>query len=80
LIIKGTITPSDFEGNMTGKTLTDLQSAMATEQTYLNILTADHPDGELRGQIKIVRNSTDTTSSDTTSSTSSDTSNVETGY
>jgi hypothetical protein len=53
IIIQGEISPSDFEGSMTGKTLTDLQSAMATEGTYVNILTADHPDGEISGQIKV---------------------------
>lgn len=53
IIIQGQISPSDFEGSMSGKTLTDLQSAMATEGTYINILTPDHPDGELRGQIKV---------------------------
>ena len=53
IIIEGQINPSDFEGAMSGKTLTDLQSAMATEGTYINILTPDHPDGELRGQIKV---------------------------
>jgi hypothetical protein len=53
IIIQGAISPSDFEGSLSGKTLTDLQSAMATEGTYINILTPDHPDGELRGQIKV---------------------------
>ena len=53
IIIQGEISPSDFEGSMSGKTLTDLQSAMATEGTYVNILTPDHPDGEIRGQIKV---------------------------
>lgn len=53
IIIQGEISPSDFEGSMTGKSLTDLQTAMAAEDTYINILTPDHPDGELRGQIKV---------------------------
>ena len=53
IIIQGVISPSDFEGSMSGKSLTDLQSAMATEGTYVNILTSDHPDGEIRGQIKV---------------------------
>lgn len=53
IIIQGQISPSDFEGAMSGKTLTDLQSTMATESTYINILTPDHLDGELRGQIKV---------------------------
>jgi len=37
---------------------------MATEGTYVNILTADHPDGEIRGQIKISGNATEATSTD----------------
>lgn len=53
IIIQGEISPSDFEGSMSGKTLTDLQSAMAAGGTYVNVLTTDHPDGELRGQIKV---------------------------
>ena len=53
IIIQGEISASDFEGDMSGKTLTDLQSAMASEGTYVNILTADHPEGEIRGQIKV---------------------------
>ena len=53
IIIQGEISPSDFEGSMMGKTLTDLQAAMTTEGTYINILTPDHPDGEIRGQIKL---------------------------
>lgn len=65
IIIQGEIRPSDFEGSMLGKTLTDLQSAMATEGTYVNILTADHPDGEIRGQIKVSgSNATETKSMD----------------
>lgn len=53
IIIQGEINPADFVGSMTGKSLTDLQSAMATEGTYVNIITSDHPDGEIRGQIKV---------------------------
>jgi hypothetical protein len=53
IIIQGEIDPSDFEGSMEGKTLTDLQSAMSTEGTYVNILTPDHPNGEIRGQVKL---------------------------
>jgi hypothetical protein len=53
IIIQGEINPDDFEGSMAGKSLTDLQSAMATEGTYVNVLTSDNPDGEIRGQIKV---------------------------
>jgi hypothetical protein len=58
--IEGNFTASDFEGSMKGKTLSDLQSAMGTgtNETYVNIQTSDHPDGEIRGQIKVKGNAT----------------------
>ena len=49
--IKGNFTASDFEGSMQGKDLSALQSAMATNQTYVNIMTSDNPDGEASGHI-----------------------------
>ena len=49
--IKGNFTASDFEGSMQGKDLSALQSAMAANQTYVNIMTSDHPDGEASGHI-----------------------------
>lgn len=49
--IKGNFTASEFEGSMQGKDLSALQSAMAANQTYVNILTSDHPDGEVSGHI-----------------------------
>jgi len=49
--IKGNFTASDFEGSMQGKDLSAIQSAMATNQTYVNIMTSDHPDGEASGHI-----------------------------
>ncbi len=56
--IKGNFTASDFEGSLKGKALSALQSAMGTNQTYVNIKTSDHPDGEIRGQIKVKGNTT----------------------
>ena len=56
--IKGNFTASDFKGSMKGKALSDLQSAMGTNETYVNIHTSDHPDGEIRGQIKVKGNAT----------------------
>ena len=49
--IKGNFTASDFEGSMQGKVLSALQSAMAGNQTYVNIMTTAHPDGEVSGHI-----------------------------
>jgi hypothetical protein len=51
LAIKGNFTASDFEGSMQGKVLSALQSAMAGNQTYVNVMTSDHPDGEVTGHI-----------------------------
>ena len=49
--IEGNFTDSDLGGSMEGKTLSDLQSAMATNQTYVNIMTGQHPDGEIAGHV-----------------------------
>jgi len=51
VVIKGNFTASDFEGSMQGKDLSALQSAMAGNQTYVNIMTSAHPDGEVTGHI-----------------------------
>jgi hypothetical protein len=51
VVIKGNFTASDFEGSMQGKDLPALQSAMAGNQTYVNIMTNAHPDGEVTGHI-----------------------------
>lgn len=49
--ITGNFTASDLEGSMKGKDLSELQSAMAANGTFVNIMTAAHPDGEVAGQI-----------------------------
>lgn len=49
--IKGNFTASDLEGSMNGKDLSSLQSAMAANQTFVNIMTNEHPDGEITGHI-----------------------------
>ena len=49
--IEGNFTGSDFGGSMEGKALSDLQSAMATNQTYVNIMTGQHPNGEIAGHV-----------------------------
>jgi hypothetical protein len=78
-IIQGEITASDLQGAMAGKTLQDLKTAMGNEETYVNVHTSGHPDGEIRGQIKVsggnatsgIQNNTDTqTKSDIVTPTS----------
>jgi hypothetical protein len=63
VIIKGEISSSDLQGPMAGKTLQDLQTAIGSEETYVNIHTSEHPDGEIRGQIKV--SGANTTNADT---------------
>ncbi|HXV88619.1 MAG TPA: CHRD domain-containing protein [Nitrososphaeraceae archaeon] len=51
MTIRGNISDSSLKGPMEGKTLEDLVAAMDSGQTYVNIHTTEHPDGEIRGQI-----------------------------
>jgi hypothetical protein len=37
---------------MQGKTLADLISAINNGDTYVNVHTQTHPDGEIRGQVQ----------------------------
>ena len=53
LVMNGNISASDLQGPLEGKTVKDLKSAMNDSQTYINVLTSEHPDGEIRGTIKI---------------------------
>ena len=53
-LMNGNISAADLKGPMQGKTVMDLKSAMNNSQTYLNILTSAHPDGEVRGPVKII--------------------------
>ena len=52
MAVRGNITDSSLTGAMKGKTLADLISAIKTGDTYVNVHTASHPDGEIRGQIE----------------------------
>jgi hypothetical protein len=53
--IRGNITISDLKGSLEGKVLTDLILAMKNGSTYVNIDTPYHENGEIRGQIIILR-------------------------
>ena len=52
MAIRGNITDSSLVGPMQGKTLADLISAINNGDTYVNVHTQTHPDGEIRGQIQ----------------------------
>ncbi|MDQ5869148.1 MAG: CHRD domain-containing protein [Thermoproteota archaeon] len=71
MIMRGNVTASSLQGAMEGKTLEDLKTAMGNGDTYVNVHTTDHPDGMIRGQVKIKGgNETSTASLNTTDTTS----------
>jgi CHRD domain len=51
-LVSGNITNAKLEGPMAGKTLVDLTKSMELGETYVNVHTEEHPNGEIRGQIK----------------------------
>ncbi len=51
MIFRGNISDSSLKGALQGKTLDDLAAAMDSGDTYVNVHTAENPDGEIRGQI-----------------------------
>src|SRR6266540_7046756 len=68
LAIRGNITDSSLTGPMKGKTLADLISAIKSGETYVNVHTPAHPDGEIRGQIESGGGNVTTTDTNTTAS------------
>lgn len=64
MILRGNVTAASLQGAMEGKTLEDLKAAMASGDTYVNLHTTDHPDGLIRGQLKL-KGSNATASTDT---------------
>ena len=69
--MRGNFTDSDLQGAMDGKTLEDLKTEMGSGNTYVNVQTADHPDGMVRGQIQI--KGTDDTATASLNNTSTNT-------
>jgi hypothetical protein len=51
MIFRGNITDSSLKGALQGKTLDDLAAAMDSGDTYVNVHTAENPNGEIRGQL-----------------------------
>ena len=71
MIMRGNITDSSLTGSMAGKTIADLKTAMSNGDVYINLKTKDHPDGLMRGQIKLKgANATDSSVTNSTNSTS----------
>jgi hypothetical protein len=70
MTMRGNVTDSSLTGSMAGQTIADLKTAMANGDTYINLKTQDHPDGLLRGQIKL-KGDNATSSGNATSSTNS---------
>lgn len=53
LLMNGLITTNDLQGPIQGNTLDVLKFKMNNSQTYVNILTKDHPSGEIGGLVKL---------------------------
>jgi hypothetical protein len=70
MTMRGNVTDSSLTGSMAGQTIADLKTAMANGDTYVNLKTQDHPDGLMRGQIKLKGDNV-TSSANVTSSTNS---------
>ena len=71
MTMRGNVTESSLKGSMAGKTIADLKTAIANGDTYVNLKTQDHPDGLMRGRIKLKGGDNATSSSNATSSTNS---------
>ena len=70
MTMRENVTDSSLTGSMAGQTIADLKTAMANGDMYVNLKTQDHPDGEIRGQIKL-KGDNATSSANVTSSTNS---------
>jgi hypothetical protein len=70
MTMRGNVTESSLKGSMAGKTIADLKTAIANGDVYVNLKTQDHPDGLMRGQIKL-KGDNATSSANATGSTNS---------
>jgi hypothetical protein len=71
MIFRGNLSDSSLTGPMQGKTLDDLTAAMESGDTYVNVHTAEHKDGEIRGQLSNTDKEEQSGSSNSTGSSNS---------
>ena len=76
MIFRGNISDSILTGDLQGKTLDDLAAAIESGDTYVNVHTAEHPDGEIRGQLS----NTDKEKQSGSSGSSNSTNSSEVGF
>ena len=50
-VVRGILRNCDLTGPLKGKTIRDLVREIARGNTYVNVHTVQHPNGEIRGQI-----------------------------
>jgi len=55
LLAEGKVEPYLLIGPLKGRSLDSLIQLMEAGEAYVNIKTKKHPDGEIRGQIKLIR-------------------------
>jgi CHRD domain len=69
MIIRGNISASSLKGPMQGKTLDDLATAIEKGDTYVNVHTTAHQNGEIRGQLASEAKPSSSGSTNSTNST-----------
>jgi hypothetical protein len=53
--VQGTITARNLVGPLADRPLSDLIQQINAGNTYVNVHTEQHPDGEIRGQVRLIR-------------------------
>lgn len=51
-VVRGVLTSQDLTGPLQGRTIRDLVREFERGNAYVNVHTIQHPDGEIRGQIR----------------------------
>lgn len=64
LLARGTLRKADLVGPLRGKSIGALVRQMKAGNTYTNVHTTRYPDGEIRGQIRRVRNAMESPGAD----------------